>query len=107
MYNRFGGRKLTSAQRRYAGRAWAAFSYAFPRKSRFTVLEGFTLPPTAYARVVEACAVFRDIRYEGARRQDRGVYLVCGNRDMSGFGLFEQVQEPEEGRGGHYKVLKK
>lgn len=108
VYNRLSDQNLTAAQKSYAGRAWQAIQQSsYARDLRFAVLQEFTLAPLKYMTNLEVCAQFKDLRFEGARKQDRGVFLVCNSKTGQNFSFFKQVRASSEGLEPQFKLLKK
>ncbi len=72
IYRRYGSRHLPPEDSQKIYHAWQAFkSSPYYWYGRFGIFVKFTDPAK------NSCALFRDLRYEGARKSDKGHYLVC------------------------------
>ena len=85
IYNRIGSHR-TGEGTMYVEKAWKALSESpFNWETRFVVFKGFT------EHNGTSCAEFRDLRREGARKDEKGTYLVCAEGE--GFVLYQAAED--------------
>lgn len=88
IYRRYGRRGMDQEQQAVVRQAWHALAASpFRWQSRYGVFVRFTDPPN------NACIMFRDLRSEGARKDERGIFLICKEPDTGEYAFFREDDE--------------
>lgn len=97
IYRRYGGQGADDETQRRVRRAWYAWQDSpFGWYGRYAVFDKLYNLPAAAGGVNLGCIGFMDLRFEAARQEARGMYLVCPARG-GGARIFQPVNKDGTG----------